>query len=204
MAVLLEFDLSNIRELSQRFDPKIVDRALNRTLNVMQRKVRVVVSKDVRAFYNISAGRIKKDLSLKRTIEGGKPGRMLLYVGPRIGLPNFSGKVKTVRVQAVSNRGSRFSTRRQATYYRATRGAGQKRAQHKTGAYGFSALLNNGNIHFAARLGNGKLQALKGPSVAHMVNRNTERKVLALLGAEMAPEFNRNMAFDLGRQVGLY
>lgn len=205
MANLLTFELTNIRELAQRFAPAIVDKALKRTLDRMQTSVGAIVSKDVRSFYNVSAARIKKDLRLQRVTVGGKPGRVLLYVGERIGLKNFGGTVKNVTVEVTRKTGKTYSSRRAAAYHKVLRNGERKRSKHKTGALGFAATGNNSNYHFFARLPNSKKTvALMGPSVPHMVNRKTLDKVNDLLDTKMPAEFNRNLNFYLGKQVGLY
>lgn len=204
MAALLEFQLTDLPELKARFGDAVVNKALNRTLDRMQSKSATLVSSDVRSFYNIQAARIKQDLSLKREYLGGQPSRVLLYAGERIGLTRFAGTVRKVEVDAVSKLGTRFRTTRTAAYHKVAKSGSRTRSAHKTGALGFPAKGANANYQFFARLPNGSLEALYGPAVPLMVNKKTQQKLNAMLASDMHTEFNRNMAFYLGKQVGLY
>lgn len=220
MAVLLEFQLKDLPELKARFGDAVVTKALNRTLDRMQSKAATLVSSDLRGFYNIQAARIKQDLSLKREYLGGHPSRILLYAGERIGMTRFAGTVRKVEVDAVSKLGKRFRTTRTAAYAKVTKGGARFRAKsRRTHLWAFPIMGRSGesdrreNYHFVTRAKAGSDQAerksglddaLQGPSVPQMVNRKAVHKLNAMLSVEMPAEFNRNMAFYLGKQVGLY
>lgn len=203
----LHFDMRNIDELKKQFDPKIVDKSLMRTLDKMQTKASAAVSKDVRSFFNIQAHRIKQDLRLTSFSYYGQPARSLVYAGEKIGLTRFAGTVRKVKVTATSKNGKSFRTTRRAAYHKVKRGGSRLRTQHASGMLAFPAQGRAGNYHFFARISadpKAKLAVMKGPAVAQMVNRHARQVVDAMLQQDMPVEFNRNMSFYLGKQVGLY
>ena len=207
MSTLLRFELTHIRELSEQFDASTVDKALKRTLDRMQDRAALIVSKDVRSFYNVSAARVKKDLALKTVTVGGKPGRLLLYVGQKVGLTRFAGSVRTVAVDATrKSSGKKFKTHRKAAYSKPFKSGARERSRTRNGAWGFPATGKNFNFHFFARDRDPKKidTVLKGPSIPEMVNSNTFRKLNAILEQDMPREFNSHMNFYLGQKVGLY
>ncbi len=215
---LVDFDLRNIDYLIRQFDPKLVDKAFNRTLNRMQTKVSTFIAKDVSGYYNVSSARVKKDLSIKKVVSGygthERPSRILVWAGLRIGLTQFKGTVRNVKVQATSKRGKRFRTTRKAAYAKTIRRGERKRAKHKDGRFGFPAHGMVGynpagpreNYHFFVRKKDSKdvEVALYGKSVPQMITDKTLNKTADMLHEAMPVEFNRNIEYFLGKQVGLY
>lgn len=200
---MIEFKLENLDQLREVYDPKIVDKALTRSINRIAVRARKKVSQTVRAEFNIKARDIAKALRFKRAKSGSNEA-VLMYAGSRIGLHKFGMRTRTVKVKT-----SRYGRTRQQVRVKVrktsalTPAVGRVNVLFK-GSHVTQGFESQGRIY--ARKGKGRypLMFLKGPSIPAMVDQDTVlNEVQALMNEEFAKEFERNMEFYLMRRVGL-
>lgn len=152
---MIEFEITNLDELRRRYDPKIIEKALNSAVKKTANKARTLISKAVRKGYNVKAADIAKALTEKR-IRGPVTERILLYTGGRLSLMYFDpqevrvtrdyGAITTKRGRdgLVSSRAKRTTKR-----HRELRGVTVmiKKGQRKKvkGPDGYGAFIAQGN-----------------------------------------------------------
>lgn len=173
------YELQNLRELRQAFDPKLVDKAFQRALQVASMKAKTRISRKVRATYNIKAAAVGRSVQLRKL--QSEPGRLLLYTGRMLGLDKFSARPKKVRTAA---------GRRVGVTVQVKKSGGRKLVK---GAF----LGGKGKVIFT-REGEGRLPIERkfGPSIAHMVgNKDVLTDFEAHVGEDAATEFNRYLEF---------
>lgn len=89
---MFQYEITNLDKLRRKYEPKLVDKALNQALQVATTKLRTRVSRELRRRYNIKAGEVAKSVSIRKLSDG----RMLIYSGSMIGLDKFSARPKRV------------------------------------------------------------------------------------------------------------
>ncbi len=174
---MITYKLENIHELRQKFDPKLVDRALGQALQVATTKLRTRVSREIRGTYKIKAGDVAKTVTIRR-IEHHT--RLMVFAGRMIGLDKFSSRPKKV----TTARGRRVGA---TVMVRKDRG-------RKVVTGGFIA---KGNLIFK-REGTERLpiERLYGPSIAHMAgNKVVGELATAQVGEDAGTEFNRYLEY---------
>lgn len=180
---MFTYELTNFQELRQAFDPKLVDKAYDRALQVAATKARTRISRKVRETYNIKAGDIGRAVQLRKL--QSEPGRLLLYTGRMIGLDKFGARPKNIKTA----RG-----RRKGVTVQVKKTAGRK--QLKGGFIG-----GKGKVVFT-RQGPERLPIERkfGPSIAHMAgNKTVLADFEAHAGEDAAVEFNRSLEFFMSR-----
>lgn len=171
---MLTYELTGLDELRRKFDPKMIDKALQQALQLASTKARTRISAEARKLYNVKAGDISKTVRLQR-ITGG---RMLLYTARMIGLDKFGARQRMVKTAQGRRRGVSVLVRKTK---------GRKVVKH-----GFTANVHGEKLwkrETDARL---PIRRLFGPSVAHMVGNEIVANIALLQVQEDASkEFDR-------------
>lgn len=178
---MITYEIERLQELRQRFDYRIIDKALQRALQVAATKTRTRISKEVRLVYNIKAGDIGRTVRLKR-IPGG---RLLVYIGKVVGLDHFGARGRNVKTARGKRRGVTVQVR--------------KDRSRRLVAGGFVG--GKGRVIFKrearSRL---PIERLYGPSIPQMVSNGfVINNATLLTGEDAAVEFNRQLELLLGR-----
>ncbi|MES3674605.1 phage tail protein [Halomonas elongata] len=92
----VRYDIRDLEKLRKRFDPRDVEKALQRAVNATSKKAATHISRDIRGTYTLKARDIKKRLKIERVRRDAT--RALLYTGRRLPLEQFSPKRKWVSV----------------------------------------------------------------------------------------------------------
>ncbi|MFS8174983.1 phage tail protein [Vreelandella titanicae] len=94
----LDFDIRQLQSLRNRFDPRIVDRALDRSVNATTRKAATFISRYTRDIYDISAGDIRRRVQIQRVNRDAS--RAILYTGRSLPLAQFKPRGRWVPVSS--------------------------------------------------------------------------------------------------------
>lgn len=179
---MISYQIEKLPELRRKFDPKLIDKALDRALQVASTKTRTRISKETRKTYNVKAGDVSKAVTLRR-ISGG---RLLLYTGRVIGLDKFGARKKKVRTA----RGPRTGV---TVLVRKDRGRKLVKRAFLADVHGAKVFKRQG----ASRL---PIRRLYGPSIAHMVGNEFIANAATLqTGEDAAIEFNRYLEYLMTR-----
>lgn len=187
---MFTYELTNLRELREKFDPKLVDKAFQRALQVAATKARTRISRKVRQTYNIKAGEISRSVVLRKL--QSEPGRLLIYTGRMIGLDKFGARSKKVTSAKGPRRGVTVLLKK---------GGGRKLVK---GAFLGQAANAGHPFVFKRKRGTRmiknpkkeQLRRLYGPSIAHMAgNKSVFAEFEAHAGEDAAIEFNRFLEF---------
>lgn len=178
---MIRYEIENLPELRRKFDPKIIDKALERALQVAATKTRTRISTDVRKTYNVKAGDVAKTVRLTRI----PIGRLLVYTGSVIGLEKFGARQKIVRTATGRRRGVTVQVK--------------KTGARKLVKGGFQIQKGKAILR---RVGRGRLPIERrfGPSIPQMVSNPAVIELATLkTGEDAAIEFNRQMEVLLSR-----
>jgi len=188
------YDLSDLDVLYDQFDPKVVSRALTSAVNKTQRKLRTRIRLEVRKRYNVTARSINRRVTLTAA-KLQKPDAMLKYLGPRIGLINFSSRPKVVRI--TGRRGRKI--KRVGVTVKVRRDGPRK---FVSAVPAFIAEGRSGNRHVFARTTEARtpLRARYSLSIPQMVgNKEVIDTAFLLTKEELPKEFDHAMDFFLGK-----
>lgn len=197
---MLEYDIRELENLRQRFDPKTVDKALDWAVKATARKAATRISKETRQRYDIKAGDIKRRLSIERVERDA--GRALLYTGSRLPLAQFKPKEKWVsvtpkrRVKSGPRKGS--MARRRGVTVRVRKDKGRQLVQ--------GGWLAKGQIFRRADKDDNKSRPVPrfGPSIPEMVdNPQVMQEAQQLVRRDLPEQFNGRMEYLLNKQAGL-
>ena len=174
---MITYELTQLKELREKFDPKLINQALGHALQLATTKLRTRVSREIRQLYNVKAGEVSRSATIKRLTDG----RMLIYTGRMIGLDKFSARPKRFRTAAGKRTGVTVQVR--------------KDRGRKVVKSGFVA--GKGAVIFK-REGPERLpiNRLYGPSLAHMAGNKVIGELATLqVGADAATEFDRYLKY---------
>lgn len=179
---MITYELAQLPELRRKFDPKLIDKALERALQVAAMKTRTRVSKEVRKVYNVKAGAISKAVRLSR-IPGG---RLLLYAGRVIPLDKFGARKKVIR----TGRGRRTGVTVQV----------RKDHRRQIVKHAFMADVHGQKVFKREGQSRLPIRRVFGPSIAHMVgNEFVTNLAIRQTGEDAAIEFNRYLEYLMSR-----
>lgn len=195
MADGLRYRFDKLDQLRDRFDPRIVEKAVRSSIRKTALKLRTKLSKRVRERYNVPARVIARHAKLENFFQSrSQPFSILRYVGSKIGLINFGARSRIVRTAKGKRRGVSVQVLKEG---------GRKVVKSEPA---FIATGANENRHVFARTGEGRfpIVSLKGPSVAEMVGRDEViDDANAFMSGELPRIFDNEMEFFLLRKVGL-
>ncbi|QDP46808.1 MAG: hypothetical protein Tp170SUR00d2C46354221_8 [Prokaryotic dsDNA virus sp.] len=196
----LQFDVRDLQELKQQFDPKDVEKALSWAVNATARKAATLISRETRQRYDISAGDIRKRLRIQRLDRGD--GRAILYTGRRLPLAQFKPRERWVtvsskrRVQSGPRKGS--MARRRGVTVRVRKDRGRQLVQ---GGW----LAKNHIYRRSDKDDNKSTPEMRfGPSVPEMVgNQQVMEAAQELVRDDLPQQFNDRLNYILNRKAGL-
>ena len=188
---MFTYELTNLQELRQAFDPRLVDKAFDRALQVASTKARTRISRKTRETYNIKAGDIGRSVVLRKL--QSEPGRLLVFTGSMIGLDKFGARPKRI----TTPRGRRVGVTVQV----------KKAGGRKVVKGGFIANVSGNKIfkripgtRMSSNPNKEKIKRKFGPSIAHMVgNKAVLADFEAHAGEDAAIEFNRFLEFLMSK-----
>lgn len=192
----LQFDIRELQQLKQQFDPRDVEKALRWAVDATSRKAATHISKDIRDTYAIKAGDIKRRLKIERVRRDAT--RALLYTGRRLPLEQFKPGTKKVRVTATSSTGKRFKTTRRGATVRVRKDRGRQLV--KGGWYAKGHILRR-----ADRSDNKSEPRMQfGPSVPGMVaHPETIESAQELVRRDLPEQFSNRLNYILNKKAGL-
>lgn len=173
---MFQYEITNLDKLRRKYEPKLVDKALNQALQVATTKLRTRLSREIRQVYTVKAGDISKSVTIRRISNG----RMLIYTGRMIGLDKFGVRSKKVSTPRGKRTGATVQVRKDR---------GRKLVKQ-----GFMA---KGKLVFQ-RTGDERLpiERLFGPSIAHMAGNKAIGELATLqVGNDAATEFDRYLTY---------
>lgn len=189
-----QFDINELQRLKNHYDPKIVEKAFSQALDRTQAKAATHISKDVRDDYHITAGEIRKRLTVKRARRDAS--RSLLYVGRRLPLDHFKPKTTRARVvTATSRRGKQFKTRRRGASVMVRKDRG--RQQVPGGWFAKGRILRRADRDDPQS----QPRIQFGPSIPGMVSHESViESAQEMVREDLPRQFNGRMDYLLGRQ----
>lgn len=95
---MFKFDVRQLQRLRNRYEPRIVDKALDRSVNATTRKAATFISRYTRDIYDISAGDIRRRVQIQRVNRDAS--RAILYTGRRLPLAQFKPRERWVPVSS--------------------------------------------------------------------------------------------------------
>lgn len=177
---MITYEIEKLDELRKKFDPKLIDKALDRALQSAAMKMRTRISKEARVLYNVKAGDISKTVRIHKL--RSPPGRLLLYQGRMIGLDKFGARPKVIKTA----RGRRVGA---TVLVRKDRG-------RKLVSGAFIANVHGAKVFERAGDKRLPIERKYGPSIAHMVgNKFVEVVASQHAGEDAATEFNRYLEY---------
>ena len=196
----LQFDVRELQELKQQFDPKDVEKALSWAVNATARKAATEISKETRKRYTVSAGDIRKRLRIERYRRD--VDRAILYTGRRLPLVQFKPSERWVsvnpkrRVQSGPRKGS--MARRRGVTVQVRKGEGRKLVQ---GGW----LAKNHIFRRKTRSDNQSIPEMRfGPSIPEMVdNPQVIEAAQDLVREDLPQQFNDRLNYILNKKAGL-
>lgn len=196
----LQFDVRELQELKQQFDPKDVEKALSWAVNATTRKAATEISKKTRQRYTVSADDIRKRLRIERYRRD--VDRAILYTGRRLPLVQFKPSERWVsvnpkrRVQSGPRKGS--MARRRGVSVRVRKDKGRQLVQ--------GGWLAKGHILRRKDKGDTQSQPIMrfGPSIPEMVdNPQVIEAAQDLVRKDLPQQFNDRLNYILNRKAGL-
>jgi len=196
----LQFDVRELQELKQQFDPKDVEKALSWAVNATTRKAATEISKKTRQRYTVSADDIRKRLRIERYRRD--VDRAILYTGRRLPLVQFKPSERWVsvnpkrRVQSGPRKGS--MARRRGVSVRVRKDKGRQLVQ--------GGWLAKGHILRRKDKGDTQSQPIMrfGPSIPEMVdNPKVIEAAQDLVRKDLPQQFNDRLNYILNRKAGL-
>ena len=159
---MIRDEFRDLDKLRKKFNPLIVNKALNSAINKVGNKARTFISKKIRKKYNVRAASVAKALDEIRQnkINDVVVERVLQYSGGRISLINFNARA--VRIKG---------GKRKAVSVLVKKSSGRKILKGKDGFGGFIASGRNGNTHVFMRETGDRHPLVKksGPSISEMI-----------------------------------
>jgi len=196
----LQFDVRELQELKQQFDPKDVEKALRWAVNATAREAATEISKETRQRYTVSAGDIRKRLRIERYRRD--VDRAILYTGRRLPLVQFKPSERWVsvnpkrRVQSGPRKGS--MARRRGVSVNVRKDKGRQLVQ--------GGWLAKGHILRRKDKGDTQSQPIMrfGPSIPEMVdNPKVIEAAQDLVRKDLPQQFNDRLNYILNRKAGL-
>lgn len=196
----LQFDVGQLQQLKEQFDPKDVEKALRWSVNATARKAATLISKETRQRYDISAGEIRKRLQIKRIDRDA--GRAVLYTGRRLPLTQFKPRERWVsvnpkrRVQSGPRKGS--LARRRGVTVRVRKDSGRQLVK---GGW----LAKNQIFRRKDRGDNQSTPVMRfGPSIPEMAgNPHVMGAAQDMVRQELPQQFNDRLNYILNKKAGL-
>lgn len=196
----LQFDVRELQQLKNQFDPKSVEKALDWAVGATTRKAATLISREARQRYDVSAGDIRKRLRITRLDRDAD--RAILYTGRRLPLSQFKPRERWVtvstkrRVQSGPRKGS--MARRRGVTVRVRKDRGRQIVQ--------GGWLAKNHIYRRSDKGDNKSapEMRFGPSVPEMVgNQEVMEAAQDLVRADLPPQFNNRLNYILNKKAGL-
>jgi hypothetical protein len=196
----LQFDVRELQELKQQFDPKDVETALKRAVNAASKQAATRLTKETFNRYDVKSGDIRKRLRIERYRRD--VDRAVLYTGRRLPLVQFKPTERWVsvnpkrRVQSGPRKGS--MARRRGVSVRIRKDKGRKLVQ--------GGWLAKGHILRRKDKGDTQSQPIMrfGPSIPEMVDNPQVIESAQNLVREVLPkEFSRSLDYILRKKAGL-
>lgn len=197
---MLKYDIRDLQQLRKQFDPRDVEKALNRSVDATVRKAATFISRDIRGTYAIKARDIKRRLRIERVRRDAT--RALLYTGRHLPLEQFAPKQRWVpvssgrRVKSGPRKGAK--ARRRGVTVRVRKDKGRQLV--KGGWYAKDHILRR-----ADKADNASQPRMQfGPSIPGMVaHPSTIEGVQDLVRRELPKEFNDRLEHLLSEKAGL-
>ncbi|MGQ7245461.1 hypothetical protein ACUN9V_18635 [Salinicola sp. V024] len=177
-----KYDINRLQKLKNRFDEKIVEKALRQSVATATSRVRTYVSREVRGVYPLRA----KDLNGKVQIRKYRQmaTRALVYIGGRLPLSTFKPTTRKVKVVATSRRGNQFKTTRRRVSVRVRKDKGRQVVR--------SGWYAKGEVMRRAKDGSPRTQY--GPSIPGMVAHESVITGATDVARDVLPrEFSRRL-----------
>lgn len=202
---MIREEFQDLDALRDKYNPAVVNRALNSAINKTKNKARTLVSREVRKIYNIKAAKLKAALNeiaiqpTKGKVNDVVIERVLSYTGGRISLINFGAKSKVVRV---ANKKGKKKLKRNAVTVLVKKTSGRKLVKGKDGRGAFIGVGNNFNEHVFMRETDSRKPIVKlwGLSVAEMVNTSKVlNEVDKLVKADLPDQLDHALEYFLGK-----
>jgi len=174
---VIRYEITDLPELRRTFNPKFVDQALDRAMQVATTKTRTRLSRQVRQVYNIKAGDVSRSVVIRKIAQG----RVLVYQGRMIGLDKFTARPRKVRTAAGKRIGVTVQVRKDR---------GRKLVKA-------AFIAGRGQVIFK-RTGEDRLplERLFGPSIAHMIGQSDVLDIATRqTGEDAAVEFDRYLTY---------
>lgn len=196
----LQFDIRELQQLKQQFDPKDVEKALSWSVNATAKKAATLLSKETRQRYDISAGDIRKRLTIQRIDRDA--GRAVLYTGRRLPLKQFKPRERWVsvsskrRVKSGPRKGS--MARRRGVTVRVRKDKGRQLVK---GGW----LAKNQIFRREERSDNQSAPVMRfGPSVPEMVgNPKVIEAAQDMVRQDLPQQFNDRLNYIINKKAGL-
>lgn len=194
----LEFDIRQLHRLRNSYDPRIVSRALDRSVNASTRKAATFISRYTRDIYDISAGDIRRRMQIQRLNRDAS--RAILYTGRSLPLAQFKPRERWVsvssgrRVQSGPRKG-RVARRRGVTV-RVRKDSGRQLVQ---GGWHAKAQI----LRRRDKADNQSDPLIRfGPSIPQMVgNPQVMNAVQDMIRDDLPRQFNQQMQHLLSREA---
>ncbi|RUR51416.1 phage tail protein [Vreelandella populi] len=193
-----DFDIRQLQQLRDRFDPRIVDKALDRSVNATTRKAATFISRYTRDMYDISAGDIRRRMKIQRVNRDAS--RAILYTGRRLPLAQFKPRERWVpvssgrRVQSGPRKG-RVARRRGVTV-RIRKDNGRQLVQGGWHAKGHILRREN------KRDNQSEPRIRFGPSIPEMVgNQRVMDAAQDMIRDDLPRQFNQQIDYLLSREA---
>lgn len=194
----LKYDIRNLKQLQDKFDPRDVEKALRWALNATSRKTATFISKDIRTVYTLKARDIKAHLKIKKYRRDAT--RALLYTGGSIPLEEFKPHTKRVRTTATSRRGKRFKTHRRGVTIRMRKDEGRQLVKGGWYAKGHVMHRSNPSSGLGETANTAPPFIMYGPSIPGMVaHPKTIEQAQDLVRKELPQEFSERLDYLLNK-----
>ncbi|WP_353979395.1 hypothetical protein [Salinicola endophyticus] len=133
-----KYDIQQRQKMRHQFGEQSwkIEKAMQWSLDAMQKKAATMISKEIRQTYNIKTSDVKRAIRLDWARRAAS--RTILYTGRRLPLERFSPRAKIVRVNATSINGRTYRTRRKGVTVRVRRDKGAQlvgRAGRQSGGW---------------------------------------------------------------------
>ena len=94
---MLTFTFDNFDEVKRRFEPRVVQRAVNTTVTRTATRAKTEVSRQIRAIYNIKAGTVNEVVRRRIERRSEETVAVLEYRGNPLPIDRFGTTTRTVR-----------------------------------------------------------------------------------------------------------
>ncbi len=194
----MDITLSNIAELRKAFDPKLVNKALNRAIKTASDRVATQISRTVREKYKVKLSVIKDHVTLRPIIDNGVINRIIAYTGGRMSMRHFVvGKPEPKYNKRTGLRQPVRVTIRKDRPRRVLKGAFIARGKYHREDTPLLVFKRKGKKRL-------KIMKLTTLSVATMVaNKSVIEKAVETSGAVMEKEFTRQMGLLMDKTGAL-